>query len=111
MIINSDVDPKAPFLAERSFLRVYLEAFEGFQCRPKIFRSTETPQPRCVLRNRVKPELISIHEPNVRIPKQTTSDCSRIDSQGQNRRLLRDEFRGGELGAVSSCSSMWLRLT
>lgn len=50
MIINSDVDPKAPFLAERSFLRVYLEACEGFQCRPKIFRSTETPQPRCVLR-------------------------------------------------------------
>lgn len=101
MIINFDVEPKAPFLVERSFLCAHLETckgLDGLQAQSCIH-----PEPSVPLKssnrgtsyeNRVKPELISIDKPNVRIPKQTASNCSRVDSKGRNRRLLRDEFWG-----------------
>lgn len=46
MITNSDVDPKAPFLEERSFLRVYLEACEGLdglQAQSSVDPKSSTP--------------------------------------------------------------------
>ncbi len=82
-------------------MRVHLETckgLDGLQAQSSIHPKPSVPlKPRnrgAPYENRVKPELISIHEPNVRIPKQTTSNCSWVDSKGRNRRLLRNESRG-----------------